>query len=176
VKRAPARAVPSRTLYLVRHAIAAERGPDWLDDAKRPLTHKGIARMREIVDGLRELEAEIDVLLTSPLVRARQTAELVMQGLKPAPSLAVVTALEPGGPPAGVLAAIGQYGNAKGIALVGHEPGLGELAAHLIGTPMPLVFKKGGVCRIDLAGAAEPGAGQLIWLATPAMLRALGSG
>lgn len=166
--------MPTRALYLVRHAIAAERGPDWSDDAKRPLTHKGIARMRQIVDGLRELDAGIDVVLTSPLVRARQTADLLVQGLKPAPGLVVTAALEPGGSPAGLLSALGPYANAKGVALVGHEPDLGLFGAHLIGAAVPLTFKKGGVCRIDVAGTLTAGAGQLIWLATPAMLRALG--
>jgi phosphohistidine phosphatase SixA len=56
---------------------------------------------------------------------------------------------------------------------VGHEPDLGRLAAWLIGSREPLTFKKGGVCRIDVAGTAEPRDGVLVWMATPKMLRAL---
>ena len=69
----------TRQLYLVRHAIAAERGDKWPDDTKRPLTHKGAARMRQAVEGLRALGVEIDLVLTSPLVRAEQTADILVQ-------------------------------------------------------------------------------------------------
>jgi len=162
-----------RALYLVRHAIAAERGPAWPDDAKRPLTHKGIARMREIARGLRALDVTIDHVATSPLVRAKQTAEILVECLKPAPALAVMPALAPGVTPAEVGAALAQIKRAQTIALVGHEPGIGELAAWLVGARAPLPFKKGGVCRIDLPHVPPAGAGQLIWLATPRMLRAL---
>ena len=83
-------------LYLVRHAIAAERGPEWPDDTKRPLTHKGIARMRQLVEGLEDLGVELDLILTSPLLRARQTADLVHQGLGGATPLEETTVLAPG--------------------------------------------------------------------------------
>ena len=61
-------------LYLVRHAIAAERGSEWPDDTKRPLTERGISRFKEAVKGLRHLDVTVDEIFTSPLVRARQTA------------------------------------------------------------------------------------------------------
>lgn len=162
-----------RSLYLVRHAIAAERGPAWPDDTKRPLTHKGIVRMREIVHGLRLFDVAIDQVLSSPLVRAKQTAEILVDGLKPAPALTVVAALAPGVAPAQVAEALAQFKKAQAIALVGHEPDLGELGAWLIGAQAPLPFKKGGIARIDIANVPPGGAGQLIWFATPRMLRAL---
>ena len=68
-------------LYLVRHAIAAERGGDWPDDDKRPLTQRGVARFKEAVEGFNKLDDGIDEIFTSPLVRARQTAELLAAGL-----------------------------------------------------------------------------------------------
>ena len=71
-----------RTIYIVRHAIAAERGEKYPDDAKRPLTHDGIARMRQAVRGFSTLEPGIDLVLTSPYVRARQTAEPVVKVLR----------------------------------------------------------------------------------------------
>jgi phosphohistidine phosphatase len=163
-----------RVLYLVRHAIAAERGPAWPDDAKRPLTHKGVARMRDVVRGLRALDVSVDLVATSPLVRAKQTAEILIDGLKPAPALTVLPALAPGVVPADIGAALAQLKKAQTLALVGHEPGLGELACWLIGAKAPLPFKKGGVARIDLPHVSPAGAGQLVWLATPKMLRALG--
>src|SRR5438552_12259523 len=97
-KRPPAE--KEHKVYLVRHAIAADRGDAYPDDAKRPLTHKGVARMREVVEGLRDLGITVDVVLTSPLLRAKQTAEILVGGLKPSPTLAVVSAFSPGMSPA----------------------------------------------------------------------------
>jgi phosphohistidine phosphatase len=167
-------AMPARSLFLVRHAIAAERGDKWPDDNERPLTHEGAARMRVVVKGLRALGVGVDVIVTSPLVRAAATAELLARGLTEAPKVITAPALAPGASPAGVAEALEPYGKAHAVAIVGHEPGLGEFAAWLIGARQPLPFKKGGVARIDLAEwpvAARQGT--LVWLATPKMLRAL---
>jgi phosphohistidine phosphatase len=161
-------------LYLVRHAIAAERGDDWPDDTKRPLTQKGIARMRQVIRGLRALDVEVDVVLTSPLVRARQTADLLVAGLRPAPDAALLAPLAPGGTPTAVVKNMDTSGPAATFMLVGHEPGLGELGAWLTGAREPLAFKKGGVCRIDFPDGPAAAQGRLVWLATPAMLRAVG--
>jgi phosphohistidine phosphatase len=166
-------AAHTQTLFLVRHGIAAERSDEWPDDTKRPLTSKGVARMREIAEGLRELDVEIDLVVTSPLVRAKQTAELLVEGLKPAPALVVSSALSPGVPPAKTADAI-DFRKARAVAMVGHEPDLGQFAAWLIGAKAPLPFRKGGICCIDLPAAATHGAGQLRWFVVPKMLRALG--
>lgn len=160
-------------LYLVRHGIAAERGKEWPDDSKRPLTHKGIARMREITAGLKELEVSFDRILTSPLVRARQTADLLHQGLGGSTPLEETTLLAPGGAPADLMAFLAPNKKTDRIALVGHEPDLGRLAAFLIGAHAPLVFKKGGICRIDFEKYPPVPPGQLVWFALPKMLRAL---
>ncbi len=69
--------MPPCELYVVRHAIAAERGADWPDDDKRPLTEKGIARFKDGVAGLTWLDVVLDEIFTSPLVRAKQTADLL---------------------------------------------------------------------------------------------------
>ena len=150
-------------LYLVRHGIAADRGDDYPDDGKRPLTSKGAARMREIAKGLRELNVTVDVVLTSPLVRAKQTAQILVDGLKPSPTLAVVQTLAPGSTPAQVAEALGDFRKARRIAIVGHEPGLGELAAWLVGAKTRVPFKKGGVCRIDVPAFPPSGGGELVW-------------
>jgi phosphohistidine phosphatase len=162
------------SLYLVRHAIAAERGDKWPDDAKRPLTPKGRARMREGVAGLQALGVKLDLVLTSPLVRARQTADILVEELDSSPDLEVTETLAPDQKPADVASAIGVHAGCNAIALVGHEPDLGELAAWLIGAKAPLEFRKGGVCLIE-APVLPPGRTcRLIWFATPKMLRALG--
>ncbi len=72
----------SYSLYLVRHAIAAERGEQYPDDAKRPLTTQGMTRFRKAVRGLAELDVEVDLILTSPFVRARQTADILSEQLR----------------------------------------------------------------------------------------------
>lgn len=162
------------SLYLVRHAIAAERGDDWPDDTTRPLTKKGAARMREIAAGLAALDGVLDVVITSPLVRARDTAELLVSVWPVRPVLGVSTALAPGLIPAAVADMLSRHTKVDAIALVGHEPGLGELAAWLIGAAQPLVLKKGGVIRIDVPTMPpEAASGRLIWAATPKMLRSM---
>jgi phosphohistidine phosphatase len=176
VKSQPARsprtsAATACSLYLVRHAIAHERGPDWPDDTQRPLTHKGAARMRQVVAGLRGLGVEINLVLTSPLVRAEETAKILSAGLRPAPEVVLTPSLAPGESPAAVGRALESYSGTSGIALVGHEPDLGVLAAWLIGAAIPIEFKKGGVCRIDVPALPPTGRGQLRWFATPKMLR-----
>lgn len=160
-------------IYLIRHGIAAERGKEWPDDTKRPLTHKGIARLREIAGGLRELEVSFDLILTSPLVRARQTADLLHQGLGGATPLEETTLLAPGGAPADLVELLRSKKRIERVALVGHEPDLGQLAAFLIGARAPFVFKKGGICRIDFPKFPPVPPGHLVWFAVPQMLRSL---
>jgi phosphohistidine phosphatase len=160
-----------RTLYLVRHAIAEERGPRWPDDRLRPLTADGAARMRRVVRGLDRLADPIELILTSPLTRAVQTAEILGRGLAARPGVIRAEALAPATPPARVARALAAYAKPAAVALVGHEPDLGELAAWLIGAATPLAFRKGGVCRIETADWPPDRNSRLIWFATPKMLR-----
>ena len=92
-------------VYLVRHAVAAERGPRFPDDRLRPLTEGGVDKFTRAVAGLARLGVTLDVVLTSPLVRARQTADLLAAGLRPRPALVEIEDLAPGRPVAGVIAA-----------------------------------------------------------------------
>ncbi len=158
-------------LYLIRHAIAAERGDAWPDDDKRPLTEDGIARMRKAARGLARLDVTVDVILTSPLVRARQTAEIVAAALDARPALVVMESLAPGAAYAAFVAELEKHARKSRLALVGHEPGLGELASRLIGSRHAIEFKKGAVCRIDLDQIPPAGPGHLRWFLTPRMLR-----
>ena len=160
-------------LYLVRHAIAAERGGDWPDDDKRPLTARGVARFKESVAGLVRLGVAVDEIFTSPLIRAKQTADLLASGLPGKPSVKVLEALSPGHAPGSALAQLAKAARRRRIALVGHEPGLGELTAHLIGAGRALPFKKGGACRIDVESLTSRRAGALSWFVTPKVLRGL---
>jgi phosphohistidine phosphatase len=158
-------------LYLIRHALAADRGDAWPDDAKRPLTEEGMSRMRKAARGLARLGVSVDVMLSSPMVRARQTAEIVAGALAPRPSLVNAESLAPDGSFTAVIADLEKHVRKTRLALVGHEPGIGELAARLIGSRHAIEFKKGAICRIDLTAIPPSGPGELRWLMTPKILR-----
>jgi phosphohistidine phosphatase len=162
-------------LYLVRHAIAADRGDEWPDDTKRPLTKRGITRFRECVTGLRELEAAVDEIFTSPLVRAKQTADILAAGMDDKPPVKTLDALAPGHTARDVMAQLAKVGTRRRIALVGHEPELGELAAHLIGASRAMPFKKGAICRVEVESLTSKRPGTLIWFVGPRVLRKLGA-
>lgn len=167
-------AMPAYELYLVRHAIAAERGDEWPDDSKRPLTVRGISRFKDVVRGLHRLDVTIDEIFSSPLVRTSQTADLLAAGLGRKPVVKVLDALAPGHAPTAVLTQLAKAARRTRIALVGHEPGLGELAAQLIGAQRALLFRKGGVARIDTGALNSRRPGSLIWFLPPKVLRELG--
>ena len=160
-------------LYLIRHGVAEERGDAWPDDSKRPLTEDGTSRMRKAARGLSRLGVVFDIVLTSPLVRARQTAEIVAGGLAPRPSLVNLESLAPDAGYAALITELEKHARKPRIALVGHEPDIGELAARLIGSRHPIPFKKGAVCRIDVDEIPPGGPGDLQWLLTPKILRSL---
>lgn len=158
-------------LYLVRHGIAEERGDAYPDDAKRPLTPRGVERLKQVAKGLVELGVEFDQILTSPLVRARQTAEVLADAFSPRPPIVNSGALAPGARREAIVDELAERAHLRSLALVGHEPDMGELAARLIGARAPLEFKKGGVCRIDVRTLPPAGPGRLRWFAMPRMLK-----
>jgi phosphohistidine phosphatase len=158
-------------LYLVRHGLAAERGEDYPDDSKRPLTSAGIARLRKEAKALTTLDVDFDLIISSPLVRAKQTADTLATSMPSHPEVILSDALAPAGTPAALFQELGRHMRKGRIALVGHEPSMGELAARLIGARTPLEFKKGGICRIDFEVFPPKGVGQLRWFVTPKMLR-----
>ena len=110
-------------LYLIRHGVAEERGEAWPDDAKRPLTEDGMTRMRKSIRGLARVGVSFDVIVTSPLVRAKQTADVVASVFDPRPPLVVSDALAPGGSYQALVSDLEKQARRKRIALVGHEPG-----------------------------------------------------
>jgi phosphohistidine phosphatase len=159
-----------RTLFLVRHAIAAERGPEFPDDTQRPLTEDGISRFRKAIAGLSDLGVDIDLILTSPLVRARQTAELLSKGLAGHPPIIETGALSPDATHKALVTELRRHTRRSAIALVGHEPRLGETAARLLGCPGRFDFRKGSVCRIDFDLFPPSAPGRLQWFAPPKIL------
>ncbi len=161
-------------LYLVRHAIAAERGETYPDDSKRPLTPKGANKFRKAARGLAALDVQIDCIVTSPFVRARQTADILAAELPSTPPVFETAALVPGGDFHALVAELDGYARYSSIALVGHEPGIGEIAGRLIGLRHAIEFKKGAVCRIDIETLPPAAPAHLHWFCTQKILGSIG--
>jgi phosphohistidine phosphatase len=164
-------------LLIVRHAIAEDRfefAKHEVDDGQRPLTAKGIERMRACARGLKRLIERIDVLATSPLRRARQTADILQESLG-APKPMVVEQLAPGQEPDELADWLGFLPADSTVAVVGHEPDLSELIGWLTtGEAHSLVeLKKGAACLLDLPGSPCAGGATLEWLLPPRALRLL---
>jgi phosphohistidine phosphatase len=169
-------------LYFIRHGLAQPLGQknDFNDD-KRALTSQGRERMREEVKGLRRLGVEFDLILTSPLIRAVETASIVAEGLGGDEKLVVLDSnLSPGSSADELFADIKQQKGTESIALVGHEPDLGLLIARIIfGTGegrLSVPLKKGGVCCVSVRQTVPTFRGALNWLVTPKQLRLLAKG
>jgi phosphohistidine phosphatase len=158
-------------LYLIRHGVAAERGDNYPDDAKRPLTNDGVQKLRKEAKALVALDITLDIILTSPLVRTRQTAEVIAAVFRNPPPIVNMPSLAPGSAHNAIIEELAKHHRRHHIALVGHEPGIGELAGRLLGVRRPLEFKKGAICRIDVAALPPAGPGSLRWFVTPRILR-----
>ena len=159
-------------IYLVRHAWAGQSGdPRYADDALRPLTDKGTKRFRRVVKKLVRRGFAPQVVATSPLVRARQTAEIIGERCPTHPAVTVVDDLAPGGRLEPLIAwTLSQ--SAVDVAWVGHAPDIDSLAADLIGAGNGQIgFEKGAVAAIRFADQIAAGAGELVWLATAELLR-----
>ncbi len=160
-------------LYLLRHAIAEERGSAWPDDDVRPLSREGIRKFKQASRGLARALPKVDTLLTSPLVRAYQTAEILAHALPAAPKIVPFEALRPDTAPSDAIAAL-RARSAKGsVVLVGHDPMLSELASALLHLQGPLEFKKGAAMAIVSRGLGTRGPARLDWYLTPKLLRSL---
>ncbi len=158
-------------LLLVRHARAVPRGAPGMADQARPLTPRGVRLFERAARGLRAILPAPDVILTSPMLRARATADLLATawgGPEPTPSAALL---------AGDVAALERSLRAQRerrlVALVGHEPHLSALLAQLLGGARPeaLEFRKGGAALIEMDDSRE---GRLIFCLPPRLLRRLG--
>lgn len=156
-------------LYIVRHAIAEDTAPDGTD-ASRRLTRKGRRRFVRLVRRLARAGVEVDLVATSPLVRTRETAALLAEGLPGQPPIEVVDALAPGSDWRRVVEwTVAQ--DAARVAWVGHAPCVGRLVAASIGDASAAVrMEKGAVASIALPeGLGSPG--ELEWLVVPDLFR-----
>lgn len=167
-------------LYIIRHTIAAPAGlSEDEDDSQRPLTDKGSRRMYQIAQGLRVLETQIDLILTSPYLRAAQTASILAKTLGPNKDKVILSrALSPAGYSDQVLQDINEkFGDCGSIALVGHEPSLSGLVSLLVsGDPtLGTRLRKGGVCKLSVDQLRAGRCATLEWLLSPAQLVEIGA-
>jgi phosphohistidine phosphatase len=152
-------------LYFLRHGLAD--WPEWTrPDDERPLTEDGLSKMKAEAKAIKQLKLSLDVILSSPLVRARQTADLVAErlGLPVAES----KLLAPGFNKDRLAKLLASYKDAKAIMLVGHEPDFSATIASLIGGGR-VAMKKGGLARVDI-DSADSLEGELVWLLAPKVL------
>ncbi len=157
-------------LYLVRHGIATPGLPEGIrSDAERPLTNEGRAETKQVAQGLLRLGLKPDLFVSSPLVRARQTAKIMADVLVGRDDMEICSALAPGGSASETFSFLRKFNKANEIILFGHEPDMGQLAASLIwaGPDCDIPFKKAGVCRIDVTSMPPNSPGVLKWFVTP---------
>jgi phosphohistidine phosphatase len=165
-------------LYLVRHGIAVDASAK-VSDAERGLTADGARKMTRIARGLKRLGVSPDVILSSPLRRAEETAMLIAEELTPERPIEMQPLLAPGSQPADLLKSLRTQRRAHHIFLVGHQPDLGELASYLLTRSprlAPLPFRKGGIAALSVTGLPPRAPAALQWFMTPSQLRAIGRG
>jgi len=160
----------------IRHGKAGDRDPArWPDDDLRPLTREGAAEMKAVCRALRRLGVTFEFLVTSPLLRARQTAEVVAAAYdwKEPPQEADVLGHDCTGP--NVVKLLARFPPDATVALVGHEPALSRLVAQFIGRSgdAAIELKKGGVAGVEWEGPAALGTGTLSFVLKPGQLRKL---
>jgi phosphohistidine phosphatase len=166
-------------LLVVRHAIAETReafARTGEDDARRPLTAEGRRKFEKGARGLRKVAGGIDLLATSRLDRATQTAGLLEDAWGGSLRTVRLRELAPEEEPASLLRWLRRQRRLGRVAVVGHEPHLSRFVEHVLtGRPSEFVeLGKGGACLLDLGTSPQVGRARLRWLLTPAQLRRLG--
>jgi phosphohistidine phosphatase len=164
-------------LYIIRHAIAVDEGsPEYEDDSQRPLTDKGKKKMRQIAKGLRALGVDFDLILSSPYIRAKETAEIIADVFKVKEDIAFSDKLIPMGDPDLLISEMNEKYSAHSIALIGHEPQLTALVSLLVAenVNVDMTLKKGGLCRLSADDLHHTRKATLEWLLTPGILIEIG--
>jgi len=157
-------------LFLTRHGIATQKlGGAVVTDAQRPLTEEGRQETRLVALALKRLGLKPDLMATSPLVRAQQTAEVIADVFGIAQNIQFCEALAPGGTASDLYKFLANAKQVEQAFLVGHEPDMSRLAATMLwaGPELDMPFKKSGVCRIDISDLPPTAPGTLKWFITP---------
>ena len=155
------------TIYFLRHGLADRS--EWSgDDYQRPLTAGGVAQMTREAKTIAHLKLGVDLILTSPLARAQQTADIVAGALDMRDRLVADRRLAPGFGAGALQEMMREYPGHGTFMVVGHEPDFSETISALIGGGR-IVCKKGGLARVDLPADDSPN-GELVWLVPPGIL------
>jgi phosphohistidine phosphatase len=159
-------------IYILRHAIAVQRGTPGYPNDDRPLTEEGIEKMKINASGIAKLIDETDEIFSSPLLRALDTAKITANALNHKKEIIITEHLIAGSRLTGLYNFLSKYNNSGSIMLVGHEPHLGYLASNLVGiTESVIEFRKGGICLIEIDKLPPVLSGILKWNLTPKQLR-----
>jgi phosphohistidine phosphatase len=162
-------------VYMLRHGDAVPRGTSGYPNDDRPLTEDGIMKLTESAKGISSLVEKFDVIVSSPLVRALDTAKITAEAVGYGKDIVTTEYMVPGNPMRSLFNFLKDYNDKEKLLLVGHEPHLGYLASYLIGIEEHVIeFKKGGMCRIDIEEFSPKKQGKLIWHLTQKQLIALG--
>ena len=161
---------------LLRHGIAVERDEWKGPDADRPLTERGAKRVAQVADGLRRFDVQPTHVLSSPLIRAMETAKIAHHSLRVRSAVRIVDALLPDAAPDWLLSLLHDLPAESCVLCVGHEPHLGMVASVMLAgrSSKAFPFKKGGACLIELPITAKRGQGVLRWWLPPGQLRDMG--
>ncbi len=162
-------------LFILRHGKAGQAS-DGPDDASRPLTVEGKNEIRNVARWLRSKKIRFDIIATSPLARACETAEIIAKTLTQKDRLEVWDELQPGGDPDTICYHATLSGQDSTVLLVGHEPDLSALAGKIItgGDAAALVLAKGGLAKIRNFSFDKKPSGELQWLLTPKQIMDMG--
>lgn len=164
-------------LYILRHAISVERDArGQKSDRDRPLTSEGRMKLRAIARTFGAMEPELDLILSSPYVRAQQTAMLLSRSIDVGVKFKLSVHLEPEGDPEQLIRQLGDlHPRPRSVLLVGHEPYLSQLISTLLtgGPDLSLTLKKGGLCKLTLHQLVYGRCATLEWLLTPRLTAGL---
>jgi phosphohistidine phosphatase len=154
-------------LYVLRHGIAEDAKPGE-PDANRALTSEGRKKLSAVLDRAKKAEVSPSVILTSPYLRAKQTARMAAQAFAREDSVVETSALVPSGSPELVWDELSEYRSEEQLMVVGHEPLLGELASYLLDAPsLRIDMRKAALVAISLEKMRGGPRGVLQWMITP---------
>ena len=161
-------------IFILRHGIAVEPGtPGYENDSERPLNPKGERRLHSAAAAMKKLELSFDLILSSPFIRAKQTAEIVVGELKLKQGIEFFDGLVPGGNPKALIHTLNGLKPTPGnVLLVGHEPYLSRLISLLVSGHADAVIemKKGGLCKLEVVELQHGQCARLVWLLTPSQM------
>ena len=161
-----------KELFIVRHGPAGKSLEDKKLDETRPLTKKGKEKMKDIVKGLGDMDICFDKIVTSPLARCAESADLLSKCCTGKGGVESIDALKPGGSIDDLIGYLNAQEGADKVAIVGHEPYLSEFASYCLAKSKNsfIDLKKGGVIALEFESMIKPGTGKMCWMMEPSQL------